>query len=198
MTLKRIVKDKIWWKSIFNSGAGLGSSAPPQLLSTANHLEIPSSNPNLLSPDILNQRRGEYILTYKLVHKWNYVGFSVDVIYREQTTLNITSARYVYIIVIQYIREWWGWWMRWKWRRTRRWCPVALTIRKDCVCIMNDNVNLAIFLLILFQYFDFMLNIFLLRLLFANTFSVWDENKMHIFSQFFRPKLSASLFQFIP
>lgn len=39
-------------------GAGLGSSVGPQLLSTANHLEIPSSNPNLLSPDILNQRRG--------------------------------------------------------------------------------------------------------------------------------------------
>lgn len=31
----------------------------PQLLSAANHLEIPSNNPNLLSPDILNQRRGK-------------------------------------------------------------------------------------------------------------------------------------------
>lgn len=53
-------------KSILILGVGLGSSAPPQLLSTANHLEIPSSNPNLLSPDILNQRRGEYFLLYVL------------------------------------------------------------------------------------------------------------------------------------
>lgn len=36
------------------SSAAIGS----QPLSAANHLEIPSNNPNLLSPDILNQRRG--------------------------------------------------------------------------------------------------------------------------------------------
>ncbi|XP_055311132.1 potassium channel subfamily T member 2 isoform X3 [Sitodiplosis mosellana] len=40
-------------------GAGASSSGSgPHLLSAANHLEIPSNNPNLLSPDILNQRRG--------------------------------------------------------------------------------------------------------------------------------------------
>lgn len=44
-------------------GPGVSSpSAAPHLLSAANHLEIPSSNnPNLLSPDILNQRRGNFI-----------------------------------------------------------------------------------------------------------------------------------------
>lgn len=42
-------------------GAGASSSGSgPHLLSTANHLEIPSNNPNLLSPDILNQRRGNF------------------------------------------------------------------------------------------------------------------------------------------
>lgn len=40
------------------ASAGGSSSAAPQLLSAANHLEIPTNNPNLLSPDILNQRRG--------------------------------------------------------------------------------------------------------------------------------------------
>lgn len=41
-------------------GPGASSSvAGPHLLSAANHLEIPSNNPNLLSPDILNQRRGK-------------------------------------------------------------------------------------------------------------------------------------------
>lgn len=44
------------------SGSGLAVSSAPQLLSAANHLEIPTNNPNLLSPDILNQRRGN---TYK-------------------------------------------------------------------------------------------------------------------------------------
>jgi potassium channel subfamily T member 1 len=39
-----------------STGATLGSSLGS---STANHLELPSNNnPNLLSPDILNQRRG--------------------------------------------------------------------------------------------------------------------------------------------
>lgn len=37
-------------------GAGFGGGS--QMLSAANHLEIPINNPNLLSPDILNQRRG--------------------------------------------------------------------------------------------------------------------------------------------
>ncbi|XP_031621152.1 potassium channel subfamily T member 2 isoform X3 [Contarinia nasturtii] len=42
-----------------SGGAGASSSGSgPHLLSAANHLEIPSNNPNLLSPDILNQRRG--------------------------------------------------------------------------------------------------------------------------------------------
>lgn len=42
-------------------GAGASSSGSgPHLLSAANHLEIPSNNPNLLSPDILNQRRGNF------------------------------------------------------------------------------------------------------------------------------------------
>lgn len=40
------------------TGAGSSGSSGPHLLSAANHLEIPSNNPNLLSPDILNQRRG--------------------------------------------------------------------------------------------------------------------------------------------
>lgn len=43
--------------SMLNVG---GSNAGPQLLSAANHLEIPTNNPNLLSPDILNQRRGNF------------------------------------------------------------------------------------------------------------------------------------------
>uniref|UniRef100_A0AAG5DBN1 RCK N-terminal domain-containing protein n=1 Tax=Anopheles atroparvus TaxID=41427 RepID=A0AAG5DBN1_ANOAO len=34
------------------------STLGPPTISSANHLEIPSNNPNLLSPDILNQRRG--------------------------------------------------------------------------------------------------------------------------------------------
>lgn len=37
-----------------------------QLLSAANHLEIPTNNPNLLSPDILNQRRGTISLLYSI------------------------------------------------------------------------------------------------------------------------------------
>lgn len=42
-----------------SSMSGLGA----QPLSGSNHLEIPSSNnPNLLSPDVLNQRRGKYNL----------------------------------------------------------------------------------------------------------------------------------------
>lgn len=44
----------------FLTGSGAsGSASGPHLLSAANHLEIPSNNPNLLSPDILNQRRGK-------------------------------------------------------------------------------------------------------------------------------------------
>lgn len=45
------------------TGGGSGSSGAigSQPLSAANHLEIPSNNPNLLSPDILNQRRGTSI-----------------------------------------------------------------------------------------------------------------------------------------
>lgn len=45
-------------------GPGASSLASgPHLLSAANHLEIPSNNPNLLSPDILNQRRGKLQIT---------------------------------------------------------------------------------------------------------------------------------------
>lgn len=40
------------------AGSGQPITTAPQLLSAANHLEIPMNNPNLLSPDILNQRRG--------------------------------------------------------------------------------------------------------------------------------------------
>jgi len=40
------------------SGGGL--SVPSTTITTANHLDVPQAgnNPNLLSPDILNQRRG--------------------------------------------------------------------------------------------------------------------------------------------
>lgn len=34
------------------------STLGPPSLSVGNHLDIPTSNPNLLSPDVLNQRRG--------------------------------------------------------------------------------------------------------------------------------------------
>lgn len=42
--------------SVVTSGSSTAIGSQP--LSAANHLEIPSNNPNLLSPDILNQRRG--------------------------------------------------------------------------------------------------------------------------------------------
>jgi potassium channel subfamily T member 1 len=43
-----------------SSGATLGSTLGAGS-NSANHLELPSNNnPNLLSPDILNQRRGEF------------------------------------------------------------------------------------------------------------------------------------------
>lgn len=42
--------------SVVTSGSSAAIGSQP--LSAANHLEIPSNNPNLLSPDILNQRRG--------------------------------------------------------------------------------------------------------------------------------------------
>lgn len=32
----------------------------PHAISTGNHLDVPQNNPNLLSPDVLNQRRGKY------------------------------------------------------------------------------------------------------------------------------------------
>lgn len=37
------------------------STLGPPSLSVGNHLDIPQSNPNLLSPDMLNQRRGSFI-----------------------------------------------------------------------------------------------------------------------------------------
>lgn len=49
---------------IFTGAGASGSGSGPHLLSAANHLEIPSNNPNLLSPDILNQRRGNFKACY--------------------------------------------------------------------------------------------------------------------------------------
>lgn len=45
--------------SVVTGGSSTAIGSQPQ--SAANHLEIPLNNPNLLSPDILNQRRGMYV-----------------------------------------------------------------------------------------------------------------------------------------
>lgn len=43
-----------------SSGGGGGLSVATATLMTSNHLDVPQAgNPNLLSPDVLNQRRGE-------------------------------------------------------------------------------------------------------------------------------------------
>lgn len=38
------------------------ATSQQQAQAPTNHLEIPSNNPNLLSPDILSQRRGEHYI----------------------------------------------------------------------------------------------------------------------------------------
>lgn len=50
-----------------SSGGGVGGgglSVATATLTTSNHLDVPQAgNPNLLSPDVLNQRRGEWGVT---------------------------------------------------------------------------------------------------------------------------------------
>lgn len=43
--------------AVASAGTTGGSGSQPTLAPT-NHLEIPTNNPNLLSPDMLSQRRG--------------------------------------------------------------------------------------------------------------------------------------------
>lgn len=42
------------------------STLGPPSLSVGNHLDIPHGNPNLLSPDVLNQRRGKAVLDFSI------------------------------------------------------------------------------------------------------------------------------------
>jgi len=61
-------------------GLGLGSAhsmgtslsiTPATLTTTGNHLDVPfANNPNLLSPDVLNQRRGKF---KEEVQSYNYL-----------------------------------------------------------------------------------------------------------------------------
>lgn len=39
----------------------------PQSQAPKNHLEIPTNNPNLLSPDVLSQRRGNCLVLIRLI-----------------------------------------------------------------------------------------------------------------------------------
>lgn len=49
------------------------STLGPPSLSVGNHLDIPQNNPNLLSPDMLNQRRGSFSFIHCHGRDINYI-----------------------------------------------------------------------------------------------------------------------------